>query len=103
MHGPSPDFPHFFHLSLVIATFHVSLPYFFRISAPMAKKARKLENNGEASDDSGAIVLTPKMSLINGINIIVGCMIGSGIFISPKGVLANTGLDFQIFLSFVNF
>lgn len=71
----------------------------------MAKKARKLanngENNGEASDDSGAIVLEPKMSLINGINIIVGCMIGSGIFISPKGVLANTGLDFQIFVSFV--
>uniref|UniRef100_A0A2P2I2B2 Large neutral amino acids transporter small subunit 1-like n=1 Tax=Hirondellea gigas TaxID=1518452 RepID=A0A2P2I2B2_9CRUS len=42
-------------------------------------------------DDDDAICLKPKMTLMNGITVIVGSIIGSGIFISPKGVLAHTG------------
>lgn len=62
----------------------------------MAPKPRKSEVNGETNgnpveDPDAPIVLKPKMSLINGINVIVGCMIGSGIFISPKGVIQGTG------------
>lgn len=61
--------------------------------APKTRKSEvKDEPNGNVVEDSDdAIVLKPKMNLINGINVIVGCMIGSGIFISPKGVIQGTG------------
>lgn len=48
-------------------------------------------NVAPAQSEDEDIKLKPKMSLLNGVTVIVGSIIGSGIFISPTGVLENTG------------
>jgi len=54
-------------------------------------------DNGRPEDlqklksEDHAICLKPKLTLLNDITLIVGSVIGSTIFISPKGVLENTG------------
>ncbi|XP_073477958.1 cystine/glutamate transporter-like [Aquarana catesbeiana] len=45
----------------------------------------------DMSGDSGKVYLRKKITLIRAITLTIGTIIGSGIFISPKGVLKNSG------------
>jgi len=53
------------------------------------------EGTGDKEDEG--IKLKAEMTLMNGCTVIIGCIIGSGIFVSPTGVLQGTGsVNFSI-------
>lgn len=43
------------------------------------------------TDKDDKVKMKAEMTLLNGCTVIIGCIIGSGIFVSPKGVLDYTG------------
>lgn len=59
--------------------------------APNATAVDKLNGNGSASPKTEhRIVLERKITLLNGVGIIIGSIVGSGIFVSPTGVFFYT-------------
>ena len=62
---------------------------------PLLNNGREYSPDSDTDDkvqlDSGGVKMKAEMTLLNGCTVIVGCIIGSGIFVSPTGVLQSTG------------
>ena len=54
-------------------------------------KNGKHKSDIDGEDKDSGMKLKAEMTLLNGCGVIIGCIIGSGIFVSPTGVLASTG------------
>lgn len=50
----------------------------------------KKDATGDGSDEN-AVQLKKELGLLDGVAIIIGVIIGAGIFVSPKGVLLHSG------------
>ena len=59
----------------------------------MASKPKldKSDSGSTRSSDSSNFQLKKELGLVNGVAIIVGVIVGSGIFVSPRGVLQEAG------------
>lgn len=52
----------------------------------------KKEGNGKNGEkDGGTVHLRREIGLLSAVSLIIGTVVGSGIFIAPKGVLMNSG------------
>lgn len=51
----------------------------------------KGETSSNERDSDDGVQLKRRITLFNGVAIIVGSIVGSGIFVTPKGVLESTG------------
>lgn len=60
-------------------------------SVPQNEATKRKVEQMELEEDDGGVGLKPTLGLVQGCTVIVGCIIGSGIFIAPGGVLLGTG------------
>ena len=59
---------------------------------------QKLEQMRLEKKEDERITLKPKLSVINGVTVIVGSIIGSGIFVSPKGMFTVIFFSLEKFI-----
>lgn len=58
---------------------------------PRPAEAFAEDKDDKESSDSSSFKMKKELGLLDGVAIIVGVIIGAGIFVSPKGVLQHTG------------
>uniref|UniRef100_A0A8C2YH17 Uncharacterized protein n=1 Tax=Coturnix japonica TaxID=93934 RepID=A0A8C2YH17_COTJA len=61
-----------------------------KINGLEREKSMRTKNNG-VNMQQEAVFLRKKITLLRAFSLLIGSMVGSGIFISPKGVLKNSG------------
>ncbi|XP_071626794.1 Y+L amino acid transporter 2 isoform X1 [Temnothorax longispinosus] len=59
--------------------------------APAEKPVLRPDDAAKTKSDGEGVKLKKELGLWNGVAIIVGIIVGAGIFVSPKGVLRNSG------------
>lgn len=57
----------------------------------------KLNGSAPIKTEGGRVVLERKITLMNGVGIIIGTIVGSGIFVAPTGVFVYTQWVFVFF------
>jgi L-type amino acid transporter 5 len=57
----------------------------------MPESKKKCDGNVTSENANSEVRMKKELALIDGVAIIVGVIIGSGIFVSPKGVLKYSG------------
>jgi len=66
----------------------------FDVTAESTEGGKARTRNNDSSDTSSqgsGVKLKKQIGLLDGVAIIVGVIVGSGIFVSPKGVLMHSG------------
>lgn len=61
-----------------------------KVPRPLTVGMKDNENDDDKRSGQG-IKLKKELGLLDGVAIIVGIIVGAGIFVSPKGVLENSG------------